>query len=65
MNHLTTLMTEEATKYLTEAILKTFPNINFMSITANGIKMCTQFSQTKNSFAYDEISTTLLNSCTD
>jgi hypothetical protein len=31
-------MTEDATKYLTEAIPKTFPNINLMPTTANKIK---------------------------
>jgi hypothetical protein len=33
-----TVTTEDATKYLTEAIPKTFPNINLMPTTVNGIK---------------------------
>jgi hypothetical protein len=32
------LTTEDATKYLTEAIPKTFPNINLTPTTANEIK---------------------------
>jgi hypothetical protein len=34
----TTLTTEDATKYLDEAIPKTFPNINLIPTTANKIK---------------------------
>jgi hypothetical protein len=37
-NDTTTLRTEDATKYLTEAIFKTFPNINLMPTTANEIR---------------------------
>jgi hypothetical protein len=37
-NDITTLTTEDATKYLTEAIPKTFPNINLMRTTVNEIK---------------------------
>jgi hypothetical protein len=32
------LRTKDATKYLTEAIPKTFPNANIMPVTANEIK---------------------------
>jgi hypothetical protein len=37
-NDTTTSTTEDATKYLTEAIPKTFPNINLMPTTVNEIK---------------------------
>jgi signal recognition particle GTPase len=37
-NDNTTLTTGDAAKYLTEAILETFPNINLMPITASEIK---------------------------
>jgi hypothetical protein len=37
-NDTTTLTTEDATEYLTEAIPKTFPNINLMPATVNEIK---------------------------
>jgi hypothetical protein len=37
-NGTTTLTTEDATKYLIEAIPKTFPNINLMPTTVNEIK---------------------------
>jgi hypothetical protein len=37
-NDTTTLITEDTTKYLTEAIPKTFPNINLMPTTINEIK---------------------------
>jgi hypothetical protein len=37
-NDTTTLTIEDATKYLTEAIPKTFPNINLMPTTINEIK---------------------------
>jgi superoxide dismutase len=37
-NDTTTLTTEDATKYLTEAIPKTFPNIYLMPTTVNEIK---------------------------
>jgi hypothetical protein len=33
----TTTLTEDATKYLTEAVPKTFPNINLMPTTVNEI----------------------------
>jgi hypothetical protein len=60
-----TLMTEDATKYLTEAIPKTFPNINLMPTTANKIKGIIHSLKLKKMCGYDEISTTLLKSCTD
>jgi hypothetical protein len=37
-NDITTLTIEDATKYLTEAIPKTFPNINLMSTTVYEVK---------------------------
>jgi hypothetical protein len=37
-NDTTTLTTEDTTKYLTEAIPKTFPNTNLMPTTVNEIK---------------------------
>jgi hypothetical protein len=62
-NNTTTLTTEDATKYLIEAIPKTFPNINLMPTTVNEIKSITNSLKSKNSCGYDEISTTLLKSC--
>jgi hypothetical protein len=64
-NNTTTLTTEDATKYLTEAIPKTFPNINLMPTTVNKIKSIINSLESKNSCGYDEISTTLLKSCAD
>jgi hypothetical protein len=60
-----TLKREDATKFLTEAIPKTFPNINLMPTTANEIRSTIHSPKSKNSCGYDEISTTLLKSCTD
>jgi hypothetical protein len=37
-NDITTLTIEGATKYLSETIPKTFPNINLMPTTVNEIK---------------------------
>jgi hypothetical protein len=62
-NDTTTLTTEDATKYLTEAIPKTLPNINLMLITANEIKSIINFLKSKNSCGYDEISTMLIKIC--
>jgi hypothetical protein len=42
-NDITTLTTEDVTKYLPEAIHKTFPNIKFMPTTANEIKKYNSF----------------------
>jgi hypothetical protein len=64
-NDTTTLTTEDTTKYLTEAIPKTFPNINLMPTTANEIKSIINSIKSENSCGYDEISTTLLKGCTD
>jgi hypothetical protein len=64
-NDTTTLTTEDATKYLIEAIPKTFPNINLMPTTANEIRSIINSLKSKNSCGYDEISTTLLKSCAD
>jgi hypothetical protein len=42
-NDITTLTTEDVTKYLPEAIHKTFPNIKLMPTTANEIKKYNSF----------------------
>jgi hypothetical protein len=64
-NDIITLTTKDAKKYLTEAIPKTFPNINLMLTTANEIKSIINFLKSKNSCGYDEISTMLLKICAD
>jgi hypothetical protein len=64
-NDTTTLTTEDVTEYLTEAITKTFPNINLMPTTVNEIKSIINSLKSKYSCGYDEISTTLLKSCAD
>jgi hypothetical protein len=51
-NDTTTLTTEDATKYLTETIPKTFPNINVMPTTVNEIE---SIINSLKSCGYDEI----------
>jgi hypothetical protein len=63
-NDTTTLITKDMTKYLIEAIPKTFPNINLMSTTANEIKIIINTLKLKTVHC-DEISTVLLKSCSD
>jgi hypothetical protein len=55
-NDTATLITEDATKYLSEAISKTFPNINLMPTTINEIKSIINSLKSKNSCDYDKIS---------
>jgi hypothetical protein len=57
-NDTTTLTTEDATKYLTETIPKTFPNVSLVPTTVNEIKSKINSLKSKNSCGYDEISTT-------
>jgi hypothetical protein len=63
-NDTITLKRQDATKFLTEAIPKTFPSINPMPTTANEIRSNIHSLKSKNSCGYDEIST-LLKSCAD
>jgi hypothetical protein len=49
-NDTTTLTTEDATKYLTEAIPKTLPNINLMLTAVDEIKSILNSLKPKNSY---------------
>jgi hypothetical protein len=63
-NDTITLTWEDTTKFLTEAIPKTFPSINLIPTTANEIISIIHSLKSKHSCGYDEIST-LLKSCAD
>jgi hypothetical protein len=64
-NDTITLTREDTTKFLTEAIPKNFPSINLMPTTANEIRSIIHSLKSKSLCGYDEISTTLLESCAD
>jgi hypothetical protein len=54
MNAYPTLKRKDATKFLTEAIPKTFPSINLMPTTANEIRSIIHLLKSKNSCGYDD-----------
>jgi hypothetical protein len=56
MNAYPTLKREDATKFLTEAIPKTFPSVNLLLTTANEIRSIIHSLKSKNPCGNDELS---------